>query len=353
MDIGIAGAGILGQVCALNLLQAGHQVTIFDPGTPPGSKSCSLVGAGMLAPYAEVEMTEALILKMGKDSISRWKTIVASLTRPVYFQTQGSLLIAHRQDHSEIDRFQNTYQKKVGSTQGLDLVDANQIQRIEPALGHRFQKGIYLPDEGQIDATHLLPALTDTLRSLGVTWHQENITKIQPYCIQTQQQNEMFDMVLDCRGLGAKSDYPQLRGVRGEILWLTAPEVQLQRVIRLLHPRYAVYIAPRPNSTYILGATTIESDDDSPISVQSLLELLSAIYSLHSGFAEARLQRTAAHCRPAFPDNLPKIFHQPGLIAANGLYRHGFLLTPLLSEMICLLVQGEKPIADHGIINSV
>ena len=125
-----------------------------------------------------------------------------------------------------------------------------------------------------------------------------------------------------------------LRGVRGELLHLHAPEVTLHHPIRLAHPRYPLYIVPRSDQLFVVGATEIESNDAGSITVRSALELLSAAYSMHSGFSEGRLVETCVDCRPAFPDHLPRITCEPGLIRVNGLYRHGFLLAPLLVEKV-------------------
>lgn len=151
-----------------------------------------------------------------------------------------------------------------------------------------------------------------------------------------------FDVVCDCRGLGARDLFPDLRGVRGELIYLHAPEVEIIRPIRLIHPRYRLYIVPRPNNVYIIGASEIESEEMSPISVRTTLELLSAAYSVHPGFAEARITGSSVNCRPAFSDNLPRISYREGLLSINGLYRHGFLLAPILAE-------GATSIIENGI----
>jgi glycine oxidase len=101
-----------------------------------------------------------------------------------------------------------------------------------------------------------------------------------------------------------------------------------------MHPRYPLYIAPRPNQQVIVGATSIESNDSSSVTVQSAMELLSAAYSIHTGFAEARILEMQVQCRPALPDNLPKMEVHPGLVRANGLYRHGFLIAPVMVLLI-------------------
>ncbi len=96
---------------------------------------------------------------------------------------------------------------------------------------------------------------------------------------------------------------------------------------------YKLYISPRPDHRYVIGATEIESESMAPVTVRSSLELLSALYTVHSGFAEASVEHSFAHCRPAMPDNLPVIDCQPGLLTVNGLYRHGYLLSPQVLEI--------------------
>jgi glycine oxidase len=140
--------------------------------------------------------------------------------------------------------------------------------------------------------------------------------------------------------LGARPDWQNLRGVRGEVIRLHAPEVSLTRPVRLIHPRYPLYIAPKQGHVFVVGATEIESDDMSPASVRSTLELLSAAYAVHSGFAEARILEIATQCRPALPDNLPSIRRLGERnIQVNGLYRHGFLVAPALLDVVMELVQ--------------
>jgi glycine oxidase len=93
---------------------------------------------------------------------------------------------------------------------------------------------------------------------------------------------------------------------------------------------------------FVIGATEIESDDLSPPSVRSTLELLSAAYSVHSGFAEARILEVASQCRPTLPDNLPAIRQlEERVIQINGLYRHGFMISPALLDVVLSMIQNE------------
>ncbi|MFN5049041.1 FAD-dependent oxidoreductase, partial [Roseateles sp.] len=134
------------------------------------------------------------------------------------------------------------------------------------------------------------------------------------------------------RGLGARPPLP-LRGVRGETVWLQLAGHGLHRPLRLLHPRYrGVYLVPRSESELLLGASEIESEDRSPVSLQTAVELMAAAHSVLPALAEARITRLDRNLRPALPDNLPFTHHEPGLLRLNGLYRHGWLLAPALVQ---------------------
>jgi glycine oxidase len=142
---------------------------------------------------------------------------------------------------------------------------------------------------------------------------------------------QCFDRVFDVRGVGARPDIP-VRGVRGEIAWLHAPGLVLRRPLRLLHPRWRVYLVPRPGDLVFVGASEIESEDRSPISVRTMLGLLSAGHSVLPELAEARVVHTDTNLRPALPDNLPMVETRDGLTRINGLFRHGWLIAPALVQ---------------------
>ncbi|MFN3525673.1 MAG: FAD-dependent oxidoreductase, partial [Paracoccus sp. (in: a-proteobacteria)] len=136
--------------------------------------------------------------------------------------------------------------------------------------------------------------------------------------------------VIDARGMAAP--LPGLRGVRGEMAVLHAPEIQLSRPVRLLHPRHPLYIVPREGGLFMLGATQIESASRAPVSARSVLELLSAAYALDPRFGEASVVELGADLRPAFPDNIPRVTVRGRVLHLNGLFRHGYLMAPALAQ---------------------
>jgi len=108
----------------------------------------------------------------------------------------------------------------------------------------------------------------------------------------------------------------------------------LRRPVRLLHPRHRVYLVPRSESELMLGASEIESEDRSEVSLQSAVELMAAAHSVMPALSEARITRLDRNLRPALPNNKALAHCAPGLIRLNGLYRHGWLLAPALVQQL-------------------
>jgi glycine oxidase len=210
----------------------------------------------------------------------------------------------------------------------------SELTELEPSLATRFQHCCYLPGEGQLDNQALLEHSLHLLQQRGVALEAQSIVEFKGDQVWCNGQQQAADLVIDCRGLGAQTELPQLRSVRGEVLRVKAPAIQLSRPVRLFHPRYALYIAPKGEGIFVVGATELESSDPSGPSVRSTLELLSALYSVDPAFAEAEILSVQASARPALPDNRPEIQQKPGLIRVNGLYRHGYLLGPALAEQV-------------------
>ncbi len=339
--VGIAGAGLFGRVLALRLARAGWRATLFDRDGRGGEASCGYAGAGMLAPFAELDTAEPAVAELGRLSLPLWRAMAGSLAKPVYFQAAGSAVVAHPRDQRDLAAFERRVAAKLTDRHSMRRLDAKALAELEPELADRFQGGLFFAEEGQIEPRTLLPALAATLTDLGVDWRERTqVERVEPGEIAAGGERFRFDWAVDARGLGAKPDMPALRGVRGELMRLYAPEVRVNRPVRLAHPRYPLYVAPRPDGVYLVGATSIESEDMSPLTVKSSLELLSAAYSLHPGFAEANVLESVVHCRPALPDNTPRLFIADGLLRVNGLYRHGYLVSPALAEEAAALMAG-------------
>lgn len=325
MNIAVLGGGLSGRLMALMLAERGVSVSLFCAGTASGEDSAAYVAAAMLAPLAESVDAEPQVTALGRQSLPLWREIVARLPEPVFMQENGSLLVWHAQDKALSVQFERKLQRVGGQAERWQR---DEIAAHEPQLADRFTAGLYLAGEGQLDNRQTLLALAAGLVQCGVSCFWQH--RSSPEALSKQ-----FDWVVDCRGIGAREDWnalphTPLRGIRGEVARVYAPEISLNRPVRLLHPRYPLYIAPKQNHVFVIGATQIESEHTAPVSVRSGLELLSALYAVHPAFGEADILELAASLRPTLAHHRPEIRFNINRrqIAINGLFRHGFMIAP-------------------------
>ena len=333
--IGIAGAGLAGRLLAWRLALSGCRVSLFDAKHRDDLTSASQTAAAMLSPLAELAVSDQAVFELGQRSLALWPQWLAQLTTPVYFKQDGTLVVAHAQDGASLEHFSRLLHHKLPAAcqAQVQTLDAAALAQVEPTLAGRFNDGLFLGGEGQMANDQLMSALATELDGLGVQWHEgRNVECVQAQAIVCENQQHTVDVAVDARGVGSKSQLPLLRGVRGEVLRVECKGVTLQRPVRLMHPRYQLYVAPRPDGQFVVGATELESEDAGPITVRSVLELGSALHSLHPAFGEARVLSMRAALRPALDDHLPCVAQHGGVWHINGLYRHGYLCAPALVD---------------------
>lgn len=310
MRVSVIGAGVAGLTCALELASRGATVEVLEQSAAPAAHGCSWYAGGMLAPWCEQENSGALIAQLGLESIPWWQQHFPPT------RVEGTLVLAHARDGAELGQFARR-------THSFEPVNAEAIAALEPELAGRFAHGLYFSAEGHLDPRAALAQLAARLGQLNVPLR---------FATAASARRLAGRSVIDCRGLAAREELPELRGVKGEMLLLRLPELSLRRPVRVLHPRVPVYIVPRGAGLYMVGATMIESDEAARVSARSVLELLSAAYALHPAFGEAQILELGTGVRAAFPDNLPRLQRRGATLYVNGLYRHGFLIAPALAR---------------------
>ena len=301
----VKGAGVAGMTAAVTLAECGGVVTLYDPGGRVGAGASWMAG-GMLAPWCEAESAPPEVTEQSIESVDWWAAHVPDVTRA------GSLVLAPARDVGEVARFGRR-------TSHFESIDGAEIARLEPDLAGRFHKGLFFADEGHVDPRKALVALLVRLEALGGR---------AVFSAANEPDEAGFDWVVDCTGLNVRQDLPTLRGVRGEMLLLRCPDVELHRPVRMLHPRIPIYIVPRADHVFMVGATMIESENAGGMTVRSMTELLNAAWTLHPGFAEAEILEMGTGLRPSYPDNMPRVVQDGRRVFVNGMYRHGFLLSP-------------------------
>ena len=387
LHIGIAGAGLLGRLLAWQLSRAGHRVSVFDPSIreqpvprsqapdPYVPTAAAFTAAGMLSPLSELDNAEPAVAALGWRSLALWQRIAAALPNSPRVMVCGSLLVAHRADLGAAQRVLARMQvatatpewRVASPPEGAQPLDAAALRALEPSIQGPAHAWL-LPGEGFIDTVATMTALHSG--AAGADWHWgQRVLAVEAGegggTLRLADGRVLaFDVVIDVRGAGAgllprpsgeragvrgagidgdvADPHPnpvpggegvnplRVRGVRGEVIWLDCPGHGLTRPVRLLHPRHRVYIVPRSDRDVLVGASEIESEDRSPVSLRTATELMAAAHSVVPALAEARILKLDVNLRPALPDNNPRVEWAGRRLVINGLFRHGWLLAPAL-----------------------
>ena len=285
--------------------QAGRKVTLHERSDAAMLQSTSHWAGGMLAPYCEAEVSEPVIVRLGLRSLDLWREQLPETP------FNGSLVVAHPRDRADFDRFAKL-------TSGHRRLDAAAMAEIEPALEGRFRDGLYYPEEGHVEPRRVLPQLHARLTEAGGTIRFDS--DVTP--------EDCDGIVIDCRGLAARDTQPELRGVKGEMIIVETGEIEFSRPVRLIHPRWPLYIIPRADHQFMIGATSIEAEDRG-VSVRSALELLERRLCGASGVCRsphrrirlrpaAGLSRQSAAHRDSGRQNLRQRTLSPRLPAGAG-----------------------------------
>lgn len=379
-ETAVLGAGICGRLIALRLALNGHRVTLFEGKKLSARISCSAAAAGMLSPISEAAYGDTDLLELGIESLNLWRDLGQQLFHneiaPADLETvshvfephqitvsesqkisfKGTLVLAHEQFRDELREFYRRVEQKVGSIL-INPVSHQELSDLEPSMAQTFSQGFYIPQEGHVNTWSILDQLAEDLVTAGVIIRENSyVTEVSPGTLTFHDQEDFhkkihFNMIFDCRGFGAKKEIKGLRGVRGESLIIkisnrSGDSLQVGRPLRILHPRYPIYIVPRTPELMVVGATMIESESVEPITVGAALELLTALYHTHEAFKYASIVETVTSLRPTFAHHHPRIIAEPGLIRVNGLFRHGFLLAPIVAKTAVSYYQNE-PMTDQ------
>lgn len=311
-SITVVGAGVFGLWQAWTLARAGHRVRLIERSMAPCTNAASRWAGAMISPDCEAEAAPPLVRALGHEGLELWRSNYPDLV------CEGSMVVTAARDRGELTRFARL-------THGSALIDGAALAALEPALEGRFASALYFPEEAHMETPRALAFLFEAVEASGVDVRLGEVWSA----------NEAGPgLVIDCRGLAARMELPALRGVRGERLLLRSTDIRLRRPVRLLHPRASFYIVPWSDGIHMVGATVIESEDASAMTLRSALELMGLAYALHPAFGEAEIVEMSAGVRPAFADNIPRIFVRGHTIHVNGAFRHGFMLAPVMAAAV-------------------
>ncbi|AGA64098.1 LOW QUALITY PROTEIN: Glycine oxidase ThiO [Liberibacter crescens BT-1] len=315
INVAIVGAGVVGLTAASELLEKGMSITLFEKSNTISVQSSSWQAGGMISAFCESESSNDRLETFGQLAINWWLCHVPETIR----SGTGTLVLTLSRDYEELNRFARR-------THSYKWLNVDGIASLEPDLSERFSRGLFFYKEAFLNPRKTLVLLAEKIKQRGGFLHLGE--EVNPQDLISEKK---FDVIIDARGFFCTPEIPSLRGVRGEMIIIRCPDVFLSHPIRLLHPRSSIYVIPREDNYFMVGASMIESNHQNPITLRSAVELMNTAYALHPAFAEADIIELGVGIRPSFPNNMPKILENGKIFIINGMYRYGFLMAPILA----------------------
>jgi glycine oxidase len=315
----VAGAGALGLTTALALADAGCAVTVCDP---QGFGRASSVAAGMLAPVFEAVLEPEVSGDVGLLLAARnlWPGLEARAG--VALDRSGAFAVG---DQAWLDDL-SAGLVRLG-VRGVELPPAT-IEALAPGLAAAFQRGLLVRDDWRLEPRPALAALRAAAEAAGVAFRTEAVTG----------RGEADVLVL-------ASGYAPLAQLAPELALLSPIKGQILRFAdgwagRVSLRAQGAYAVPGPDGLAVGGTMETGRDDLQP-DPQALAPLSRAAGRLFPRLAEATFG-VQAGVRAATPDGLPLAgcSAAPGVVLATGARRNGWLLAPLIAQVVTACVTG-------------
>lgn len=316
----VAGAGALGLSAALALADAGCAVTVRDP----GGGGASSVAAGMLAPVFEATLDDqARDLDLLLRSRNLWPGL--AMRAGVRLDRSGAAAVG---DEAWLAAVRSGLLRL--GLHGAELPRA-MLEGLAPGLAPGLQ-AILVREDWRLEPRLALAALRTACEAAGVVFDPR-----------PAHEREACDWLVVATGAaqglkGAAPELAHLSPIKGQILrYLNGPRGPFSLRAE------AAYAVPGADGLAI-GATMEPGKTDTAPDLLALTPLVRAAGALFPQLDGASFAISAG-VRAATRDGLPMVGPsvEPGVILAVGARRNGWLLAPMVAQMVTAYVTGRDP----------
>ena len=344
-DVAVIGAGAIGTAVAWRCAQRGLSVTVVDPEPERGAWHTA---AGMLAPVTELHYAETPLLRLNLASLAAYPQFAAELTGttglPTGYQECGTVSLAW--DAADLAALRDLH--AFGESLGLRgrLLTGRELRALEPAVAPGLPGGLLAEGDHQVDPRLLHAALHAAATAAGVRFRPTSArldrltTEVQLHDGTTLSAGTVV------LAAGAWSGHG-VRPVKGQTLRLRLPgPPRIGHVVRGSVKGSPVYVVPRADGEYVVGASSEEVGFDDRPRAGAVYDLLRDAQSLVPELGEANFAEVCTGFRPGSPDNAPIVGPSgvDGVLLATGHFRNGILLTPVTASGISdLVTNGSLP----------
>lgn len=360
-SVAIIGGGIIGMAAAWRCAQRGMSVTVVDPDvnadiTPRGAWHTA---AGMLAPVTELDFTETALLRLNTAACQMWPDFARELSRATGMQTgfAHSMTLQIAWDSADMDRLRDL--AAFGTDLGLDfrMLTGKQLRATQPGLAPGLPGGLLASGDHQADPRLVHRALHTAAQSAGVTCVNGTASVVvggdRVLGVRLEHSGDHIAAEHVVLAAGAWSGHiegldvpPRVRPVKGQTVRvrLSGPP-RLDYVVRARIKGNPIYVVPRADGEYVIGASVEETGFDQAARTGAVYELMRDAISLVPELSESTFTEVSTGLRPGSPDNAPLIGPSGigGLVYATGHYRNGVLLAPITAAAVADMIESGAP----------
>lgn len=344
----VIGGGIIGLLCARDLVLNGVNVILLERGAL--GKESSWAGGGIISalyPWLYPESVNILVNRSQKVYPELVSQLFESTGIDSELINSGLLILDEKNSENagilaEITKY------------GFVPVDRNTLDKLEPSLSKEPKKGLWRDDIAQIRNPRLLASLRKDLIAHGVKIRENTevsgfiSSQVRLSAIQTNRGKLTAERCIVTAGawtaglLESTGLQLPIRPVRGQMLLLRSRPGLIKRILlRDYH-----YLIPRQDGHVLVGSSFEEAGFDKSTTARVREELLHVATTLVPALAASPIEQHWAGLRPGSPEGVPYIGEHPvisGLYICAGHFRNGFAQGPASASLVVDLVMGRKP----------
>lgn len=344
MHVLIIGGGVIGLMSALELSQAGCQVTVLDQ--QDFGQAASWAGGGILStmyPWRYRPAVNALA-RHGKALYQHWQPVLAAVTgMDIEIHHSGMLIL----DQQDFDTGLGWAQQDNDPQQQAQCLQGTALHQRCSQLNQTIKQGLWFEQLANIRNPRLLKTLISYLQA------QPNVRMFSHSRIQQLvQQHGKIEAVLDDRQQRWQADayviasgawsgllseqlgwHLPVQPIQGQMILFKTPANWLGQMV--MHK--GIYLIPRKDGHIVCGSSMLDTGFNTDVNPAIGQQLKQAALDMLPALQDMPIVNAWAGLRPASPLGIPFIGHAPGLHNLwlnTGHFRNGLVMAPVAARML-------------------
>ncbi|MCG2606994.1 glycine oxidase ThiO [Acinetobacter sp. SM34] len=344
MKIAIIGAGISGLLSALELVEQGCSVMIFDQ--QQAGKAASWAGGGILSPMYPWRYPQAVnqLAQYGKSLYLQWNEKLKPVSGIDFEIHESGLLIFDETDFESGLNYAEQFQEPM---QQCEYLQHEQIEQINPVINSKFQQAIYFPQIANVRNPRLLQSMVAYLKQHPQVEFIEHCP-IEQFNIKNGQVQSVAakngktydaDRFVITTGAWSQRWSEQLdleipvRPVQGQMVLFKTPANWLPTMCM----NDVMYLIPRLDGHVVCGSSMANCGFDTTPTAATKDKILQACFEMVPELANFPIEKQWAGLRPGSPTGIPYIGKMPevdNLWANFGHFRNGLCMGPASARLL-------------------